>query len=93
MLKNSPKHVGEKVNITVSYDPQSREILAPESFVIALAENKEATTIFNGLPPSRKFEIVRYLSNLKTVVALKKNVARAINFLLSQERFIGRDRP
>lgn len=93
MLKNSPKHVGEIVEVTVGFDTESREIEAPENFVKALTENNEAKTVFDGLPASRKLEIVRYLARLKTEEALEKNIKRAINFLLGKERFIGRDKP
>ncbi len=93
MLKNSPKRVGENIEITVSFDPESREINPPNSFVKALAENDKAKTVFDNLPASRKLEIVRYLARLKTEEVLKKNIKRAINFLLGKERFIGRDKP
>ncbi len=46
-----------------------------------------------GLSPSRKKEIVRYISRLKSAEALERNVARAIGFLLKKERFVGRDGP
>ncbi|MBY0425512.1 MAG: YdeI/OmpD-associated family protein [Cytophagales bacterium] len=93
MLKNSPKRIGEKVNITVAFDPESREIMPPALFVQALQENPEANAIFELLPASRKLEIVRYLSRLKSEEILAKNVVRAINFLLGKERFVGRDAP
>ncbi len=93
MLKDSPKHVGETIDITVAYDPESREIQPPEGFVKALAANKEATRVFNSLPASRKLEIVRYLARLKTPEILQKNTAKAIQFLLGKERFVGRDKP
>jgi len=36
---------------------------------------------------------MRYLSFLKTEESLDRNITRAINFLLSKEQFIGRDKP
>lgn len=93
MLKHSPKHIGETIDITVAHDPESREIQPPESFVKALAANKEATRVFNSLPASRKLEIVRYLARLKTPEIRQKNTAKAIQFLLGKERFVGRDKP
>jgi hypothetical protein len=93
MLGNSPKRLGEIIEISVFFDMESREIKPPEDFVKALSKNKKAKTLFDSLPASRKFEIVRYLANLKTEDALKRNIKRAINFLLGKERFIGRDRP
>jgi Domain of unknown function (DUF1905)/Bacteriocin-protection, YdeI or OmpD-Associated len=93
MLKNSPKRIGETIEITVSFDPESREIKPPDNFVKALLENKEAKAIFDGLSASKKLEIVRYLARLKTEEILEKNIKRAINFLLGKERFVGRDKP
>ncbi len=93
MLKNSPKRIGETIEITVSFDPESREIKPPKLFVKALTKNKKAKIIFESLPTSRKLEIVKYLANLKTEKALEKNTEKAINFLLGKERFIGRDNP
>lgn len=93
MLKNSPQRIGETVEITVDFDPKSRAIEPPESFLKALNENKEAKAVFDGLPASRKLEIVRYLARLKSEEILEKNVGRAIQFLLGKERFVGRDKP
>jgi hypothetical protein len=93
MLRNSPKRLGEIIEISVSFDTESREIKPPEGFVKALSKNTKAKTSFDRLPASRKFEIVRYLANLKTEDAQKRNIKRAINFLLGKERFIGRDKP
>src|ERR1041385_6727262 len=33
MLKNSPERIGELVDITVKYDPESREIKPPSGFL------------------------------------------------------------
>ena len=93
MLKNSPKHIGETIEISVTYDPESREIISPENFVKALIENPKAKVVFDALPASRKLEIVRYLVRLKTEETREKNIKRAINFLLGKERFVGRDKP
>lgn len=93
MLKDSPKHIGKIIHLTVKYDPELRTILPPEKFVKALKANKNANAVFDSLIPSMKLEIVRYLANLKTEEALDKNITRALNFLLGRERFIGRDKP
>lgn len=93
MLKNSPKRIGETIDITIAFDPESRDILPPKKFVKALEENEDAKTVFDGLSASRKLEIVRYLARLKTEEILEKNIKRAINFLLGKERFVGRDKP
>lgn len=93
MLKNSPKRIGETVELTITYDSESREIEAPENFVKALNANQEAKVVFEQMSPSKQMEIVRYLFRLKSEEVRNKNIERAINFLLGKERFVGRDKP
>lgn len=93
MLKNSPKRIGERIDISINYDSESREIETPTNFLIALNENKQAKNVFEQLSASRKLEIVRYLTKLKSEETIEKNIQRAINFLLGKERFVGRDKP
>jgi hypothetical protein len=93
MLTNSPKRIGEQIEVTIEYDPESRAIEPPTKFLKVLKTNKEAKQIFESLPPYLKLEIVRYLAKLKTEAALNRNMERAINFLLGKERFIGRSNP
>ena len=93
MLKNSPKRIGETIEVSVAFDPDSRDVESPARFMEVLAANQEAETVFNNLPASRKLEIVRYLANLKTDDTLEKNITRAINFLVGNGRFVGRDKP
>ena len=93
MLKNSPSRIGETIEITIEFDPSDRTIEPHPKLVKAFAEYLGAKKIFDNLPPSRKKEIVRYISSLKTEESVDKNVSRAIRFLLGNERFIGRDKP
>ncbi|MBL7976789.1 MAG: YdeI/OmpD-associated family protein [Bacteroidetes Order II. Incertae sedis bacterium] len=93
MLLKSPKRIGEIVHLTLSYDPSDRSILPHPELVAALDENPSAKLGFNQLTPSRKKEIIRYIAALKSEESIRRNVKRAIRFLLGQERFIGRDTP
>lgn len=93
MLENSPKRIGEEVEITIDFDPVSRAIEPPSNFVKALSGNPEAKAVFESLPASRQHEIVRYIVNLKSEAAKEKNIKRAISFLLGKESFVGRDKP
>ncbi len=90
MLKNSPKRIGEKIEITVSVDTASREIEMPVDLAKALKANKEAALAFEQLTAYRKKEIVRYLTNLKTKESLERNITKAIGFLTGKEKFAGR---
>lgn len=93
MRKSVNRDVGDIAVFEITFDPAKREIPPHPKFVKALAENKTAKIIFESLRPSRKLEILRYLSFLKTEESVDRNIARAINFLLSKGRFIGRGKP
>jgi hypothetical protein len=93
MLKDSPKLIGKKIEVTVEFDPELRVITPPDKFIKALKANKAAKTVFDGLIPSLRLEIVRYLANLKTDESLDKNITKAIGFLLGKDKFVGRDKP
>ena len=92
MLKDSPKRIGEKVSITIAFDPVPRKINPHPKLVSALKKNKEAKKAFDKLSPSRQNEIVRYISFLKTEEIIVKNIDRAINFLTGKGRFVGREK-
>lgn len=93
MLKDSPLRVGEIVTVTVEFDPADRSIKPHPKLVKALKGNPEARVKFATLKPSRKLEIVRYISFLKKEESIDRNVARVIRFLLGEQRFAGRDKP
>ncbi|MNV03273.1 hypothetical protein D3C71_935330 [compost metagenome] len=90
MLVNSPKRIGETVELSVAFDPEERKVEMHPKLAEALRGNPEANGIFESLTPSHKLEIVRYIANLKTEASVEKNVEKAINYLLGKERFVGR---
>jgi len=93
MLKNSPKRIGEQLEVTIAFDPSDRTLVPHTKLVKALNGNESAKTIFDGLRPSLQLEIVRYIGNLKTEESVGRNVVKAIDFLLGKARFVGRDKP
>lgn len=93
MLKDSPKRIGEAIELTIGFDLLDRTIHPHPKLLEALQRNKEAKAVFEGLSPSLKKEIVKYISFLKTEQSVDKNVARAIDFLLGKGKFIGREKP
>ncbi|WP_452225034.1 YdeI/OmpD-associated family protein [Lacinutrix chionoecetis] len=93
MLEKSPKRIGETIEINIEFDPESRAIKMPADFKKALLNNSDAQAIFDELSPSKQNEIVKYLVRLKTPTARERNIVRAIQFLLGEARFIGRDKP
>jgi hypothetical protein len=93
MLKDSPRRIGEEIELTIAFDPVKRTIIPNEKFIKALEENSEAKKVFDESSPSLKHEIIRYFSFLKTEASIDKNIERAINFLLGKGKFVGRDNP
>jgi hypothetical protein len=93
MLKNSPKRIGETIELTIEFDPSDRTIQPHPRFVKALNKNKQAKAVFDNLRPSTQLEIVRYIANLKTEESIDRNIIKAIDFLLGKGRFVGREKP
>ena len=91
MLKDSPKRIGETIELSVEYDAADRTIAMHPLLKVALLKNPLAKDKFESLNPSLKKEIVRYIANLKTKASIDRNVEKAINFLLGKEKFIGRE--
>jgi hypothetical protein len=93
MLKNSPKRIGETIELTVAFDPGERTIEPHPKLTKALTENQQAKNVFDSLRPSLQHEIVRYIARLKSEESVDKNVVKAIDFLLGKGRFAGRNKP
>lgn len=91
MLKNSPKRIGETIEVFIEYDPSDRSIAPHPKLTEALTLNPKAKEKFESLTPSLQKEITKYISFLKSEKSIERNVERAVNFLLGKERFIGRD--
>jgi mevalonate pyrophosphate decarboxylase len=85
--------VGDTGQFTIAYDASERITEMHPKLEAALKKNKKAKEIFDQLRPSLQKEIKRYINNLKTEESVERNVTKAINFLLSKERFVGRDNP
>ena len=93
MLAKSPQRIGETLLLTVTYDPSDRSIPIPVALKEALEANPAAAAVFNAIIPSRRLEIVRYIAHLKSEESIRKNVRKAVEFLLGNGRFAGRDKP
>lgn len=90
MLKDSPRRIGEVLEIGIEHDPAERTVEPPPAFTQALQNNTVASQNFEKLPPSLQKELVRYLANLKTTEAFQKNLAKIIAFLEGTGDFFGR---
>jgi hypothetical protein len=89
MLPNSPKRIGESIEVSIAFDPVKRETPFHPALKAALEKNKNAKQVFESLRPSRQTEINKYLSQLKTEQSNEKNVKRTIGYLLEQNSFVG----
>ncbi len=92
--KASRTSVGDRVQVEVEFDaayrsgPQNR---VPRWFREALAANPVVHKNWQMLVPSRKKEILRYFSRLKSPEASARNLARAIHVLSGKPgRFMAR---
>ena len=78
MLKASGLAVGNKTTIEIEFDVRPRSVPMPALLRRALAKDAEASAAFDKLTPSRKKEIFRYLSSLKTDASIERNIERLL---------------
>ena len=92
--KASNTGVGERVDLEVRFDGEYKggpAHLMPMWFRAALGENSVARKNWEALIPSRRKEILRYFSALKSAEARERNLARALRVLSGKpERFMAR---
>ena len=90
----SQTSVGDFVSVDVEFDTAYRNgpmHPMPAWFRRPLAGNPKAAKAWDALIPSRKKEILRYFSWLKSPEARERNVARAIHVLSGKKgRFMAR---
>ena len=92
--KASSTKVGDMVDVNLQFDSSYKNGPAhpmPKWFSTSLAKNKKAQQAWEELIPSRKKEILRYFSGLKSDEARERNVTRALHVLSGKEgRFMAR---
>ena len=92
--KASHTKVGDDVNMEVRFDAKYKNGPThpmPAWFRVPLSRNAKAKKAWDALIPSRKKEILRYLSWLKSREARDRNVARAIRVLSGKKaRYMAR---
>jgi Domain of unknown function (DUF1905)/Bacteriocin-protection, YdeI or OmpD-Associated len=94
MRKASGTKVGDRVRVEIEFDAAYRngpQHPMPAWFKQALDGNPQAKRNWAALIPSRKKEVLRYLSGLVSAEARLRNQARALQVLSGQSgRFMGR---
>lgn len=90
MLKNSPKRIGEIIEVVLEYDDSDRSISIHPQLEKAIKESSLATENFEKLIPSRKHELIRYINNLKTEASIQRNIDKIIRHLHGETDFFGK---
>ena len=90
MLKNSPKRVGEMIEVSVEFDDADRTVTIHPELDKAIREDPEIVKNFGNLIHSRKLELIRYINNLKTEAAIQKNIEKIIRYLKGEADFFGK---
>jgi hypothetical protein len=90
MLKNSPKRIGEVIEVVLEYDDSDRSIAIHPQLEKAIKESALATENFEKLIPSRKNELVRYINNLKIEASIQRNIEKIIRHLHGETDFFGK---
>ncbi|WP_343658628.1 YdeI/OmpD-associated family protein [Chryseobacterium sp.] len=90
MLKNSPKRIGEVIEVVLEYDNSDRSISIHPQLEKAIKESSLATKNFEKLIPSRRHELIRYINNLKTEAGIQRNIEKIISHLHGETDFFGK---
>ncbi|SHK38525.1 YdeI/OmpD-associated family protein [Chryseobacterium polytrichastri] len=90
MLKNSPKRIGETIEVAVEFDDADRTISIHPQLDKAIRENPVTLKNFENLIPSRKLELIRYINNLKTEASIQRNIENIIKHLQGEVDFFGK---
>jgi hypothetical protein len=91
MLKNSPKRIGEMIEVFVEFDDSDRTISIHPELEKAIKESSVASANFENLIPSRKLELIRYINNLKTEESIRRNIEKIIRHLHGETDFFGKN--
>ncbi|MBB4805710.1 hypothetical protein HNP38_000982 [Chryseobacterium defluvii] len=90
MLKDSPKRIGETIEVSVEYDDTDRSIPIHPKLEQAIRESPVAQKNFENLIPSRRHELIRYINHLKTEESIQRNVDKILRYLNGETDFFGK---
>lgn len=90
MLKNSPKRIGEIIEVVLEYDNSDRSIAIHPRLEKAIKDSPLAASNFEKLIPSRRHELIRYINNLKTEAGIQRNIEKIIRHLHGETDFFGK---
>jgi hypothetical protein len=90
MLKNSPKRIGEMIEVSIEFDDSDRTVSIHPKLDAAIKGSALATRNFESLIPSRRNELIRYINNLKTDASIERNIEKIIRHLHGETDFFGK---
>ncbi|KIC61546.1 YdeI/OmpD-associated family protein [Chryseobacterium taiwanense] len=90
MLKDSPKRIGENIEVCIEYDASDRVLSIHPQLDQAIKENPLAQKNFEELIPSRRSELIKYINNLKTEESIQRNIEKIIRHLQGETDFFGK---
>jgi len=90
MLKNSPRRIGEMIEVFIEFDDSDRTISIHPKLDAAIKGSAVATRNFENLIPSRRHELIRYINNLKTDASIERNIEKIIRHLHGETDFFGK---
>lgn len=91
MLKDSPKRIGEMIEVSIEFDDAERIISMHPNLEKAIKGNAVALQNFENLTPSRKLELIRYINHLKTEASIERNIEKIMRHLLGETDFFGKN--
>jgi hypothetical protein len=89
MRKAAKKEVGDVADFEIKFNSVKKVLKPHPKLALALSKNKNAKKVFDSLAPSRRLEIIRYISFLKTEESVDRNVKKAISYLENKGSFVG----
>jgi hypothetical protein len=86
MMKGGGTALGKTATFKIEQNPDKaiKKYAAPKLLMEQLKKN-EVTSDFNNLTPSRRKDILKYLSYIKTTETLSKNISKLIKQLRDKE--------
>src|SRR5215831_12493388 len=84
MLRFTNARVGKKITLGLDFDGQDRTLNDPEDILSLLRTNALAAKRWKSLTPSKRKEVIRYISFAKTPETRGRNIAKLYSILTSR---------
>jgi len=84
MLQYTDSGPGDRVTVRLELDTSDRSFTTPDYLSRALASDHKSKARWNSLAPSKRKEVIRYLSSAKTTDTRDRNLAKLLTILRSE---------